>query len=42
MARKLVAFSPAIVLIVIKEQRFAILLYLLPKDYETIVDSFNA
>ena len=41
-ARKLVAFSPAIALIVIKEQRFAILLYLLPKDYETIVDSFNA
>ena len=42
MARKLVAFSPVIVLIAIKEQRFAILLYSLPKDYETIVDSFNA
>ena len=26
----------------IKEQRFAILLYSLPKDYETIVDSFDA
>ena len=41
-ARKLVAFSPIIALIIIKEQRFAILLYSLPKDYETIVDSFNA
>ena len=42
-ARKLVAFNPAIILIAIREQRFAILLYsLLKEDYRTIIDSFNS
>ena len=42
MARKLVAFSSAMAPMATKEQRFAILLHSLPKDYETIVDSFDA
>ena len=42
-ARKLVAFNPAIILIAIRKQRFAILLYLLLKeDYRTIIDSFDS
>ena len=37
------AFNPAITLIAIREQRFAILLYLLLKeDYRTIIDSFDS
>ena len=43
MARKLVAFNPAITLIATREQRFAILLYsLLKEDYRTIIDSFDS
>ena len=43
MARKLVAFNPAMTLIATREQRFAILLYSLPKeDYRTIIDSFDS
>ena len=43
MARKLVAFNPAMTPIAIREQRFVILLHLLPKeDYRTIIDSFDS
>ena len=43
MARKLVAFNPAMILIATREQRFAILLHSLPKeDYRTIIDSFDS
>ena len=43
MARKLVAFNPAITPMAIREQRFAILLHSLPKeDYRTIIDSFDS
>ena len=43
MARKLVAFNPAMTLIATREQRFVILLHSLPKeDYGTIIDSFDS
>ena len=43
MARKLVAFNPAMTPMATREQRFVILLHSLPKeDYGTIIDSFDS